>query len=204
MIMKKAAAPLLLLATVLLGCSGSPSASTAPAVPVGQMTPPFRFSGIITTLGTGTGPQTVMLQAEASALSTEVEMGQWDALLQSKGQTALVDALLKAPEKGWVRIGNNIAYSISVIRAKPLPNGGRQVIFASSRPISAAGVFSGQVSADYPIGLVEFTIGPDGKGKGVIYGMLKAGFKDGQFDLSSYSGGQPQLISDVLMQAGKF
>jgi hypothetical protein len=200
---KKAAAPLLLLATVLLGCSGSPSASTAPAVPAGQMAPPFRFSGVITTLGTG-GPQTLMFQAETSLLSTDAEIGQWDALLRDKGQTALVDALLKAPEKGWVRIGSGLAYSIPVIRAKALPNGGRQIAFASSRPISGAGMFAGAASADYPIGLVEITVGPDGKGKGMIYGMLKAGFKDGQFDLSSYSGGQPQLVSDVLMQVGRF
>ena len=61
----------------------------------------------------------------------------------------------------------------------------------------------GGSETDYPIGIIEVTVGPDGKGEGKIYGMIQASFKDGELDLSSYSGGRPQLVTNVLLTPGK-
>jgi len=196
---KHAVLPLLLLATALPGYAGSPS------VPAAQMALPLKISGVISAMGT-TGPQTVMLQAQANALSTDAEVAQLQTILKEKGQTDLVNTMYAwsdTNEKGWIRIGASLGYPIAVIRSKALPNGGRQIAFVSSRPISFAGAYTSAASTNYPIGLVLFTVGPDGKGEGKIYGAMQASFKDGEFDLASYSGGLPQLVSSVLMTPGK-
>lgn len=203
---KKVVFPLLRLTLAVLLCSGSPSASKEPAVPAGQMTPPLKISGVITAMGAG-GPQTVMLQAQANAISTDAEVAELQGILKQKGQTELVNTMYAwsdTKEKGFIRIGASLGYPIAVIRSKALPNGGRQIAFVSSRPISFAGAYAGTASTNYPIGLVVFTVGPDGKGEGKIYGAMQASFKDGEFDLASWSGGNPQLVASVLMQPGKF
>ncbi|HUM00750.1 MAG TPA: hypothetical protein VL084_00565 [Thermoanaerobaculia bacterium] len=203
---KKTLMPLLLLTALIVGCSDSPSASTgAPAVPAAQMAPPLKVTGVISAMGS-TGPQTVMLQAEATTLTTDAEIAQLKGILANKGQTEAVNTMYAwsdTNQKGWVRIGPSLGYPIAVIRSKTLANGGRQLAFVSSRPISFAGAYAGVASTNYPIGIVMFTVGADGKGEGKIYGAIQATVKDGEFDLSSYSGGQPQLVTNVLLTSGK-
>jgi hypothetical protein len=204
--MRKGALCLTILCAVLfLGCSSSPSASTAPAVPAAQMAPPLKFTGVITALG-APGPQTVMFQAEATTITTDAEVAQLKEILQQKGQTDAVNTMYKwsdTNQKGWVRIGPSLGYPIAVIRSKTLANGGRQIAFVSSRPISFAGAYTATASTNYPIGIVLITVGPDGKGEGKIFGAIQASIKDGEFDLSSWSGGRPQLVTNVLMTSGK-
>ena len=203
---KRTLMSLLLLTTVIVGCSGSPSASTgAPAVSPAQMTVPIKVSGVISAMGS-TGPQTIMLQAQATNFSTDAEVAQLQGILKDKGQRELVDTLYAwsdKNEKGWVRIGPSLGYPIAVIRSKALPNGGRQIAFVSSRPISFAGMKAGAAATEYPIGIFMVTVGPDGKGEGKIYGMIQAEVKNGEFELSSYSGGLPQLVTNILMTSGK-
>ncbi len=201
--MRNGGSRLVILSTALfLGCSLSTQA--APSVPTAQMALPLKFTGVISAMGS-TGPQTVMFQAEATSLSTDAEVAQLKGILAEKGQTDAVNTMYAwsdTNQKGWVRIGPSLGYPIAVIRSKALTNGGRQVAFVSSRPISFAGAWRGAAGTNYPIGIVLITVGPDGKGEGKIYGAIQASIKDGEFDLTSYSGGQPQLVTNVLMTSG--
>jgi len=203
---QKTVVPLLLLTALILGSSSSPSASTAaPAVPAAQMALPLKISGVISAMGSR-GPQTVMLQAEATTLTTDAEIAELKGILADKGQTEAVNTMYAwsdTNQKGWIRIGPSLGYPIAVIRSRTLANGGRQVAFVSSRPISFAGAHAGVASTNYPIGIVLVTVGADGKGEGKIYGAIQASVKDGEFDLSSWSGGLPQLVTSVLMTSGK-
>ncbi len=202
---KKSFVPAFLLVAAISGCSGSPSASTAPKVSADQMALPLKFTGVISAMGSA-GPQTVMLQAQATALSTDAEVADLKAILRDKGQTELVNTMYSwsdTNQKGWVRIGPSLGYPIAVIRSKALPDGGRQVALVSSRPISFAGAYKQTASTNYPIGIVLFTVDSQGKGDGKIYGAIQASFKGDQFDLSSFSGGLPQLVVNVEMTSGK-
>ena len=154
------------------------------------MTVPLNVSGVISSMGSA-GPQTIMFQGEVKGFTTDAEVAKFQDILKEKGQRELVDTLYASEQKGYVRIGPSRGYPIPVIRSKVLPNGGRRIAFAAARPLSFAGVEAGAAQTDYPIGIIEVTVGPDGKGEGKIYGMIQASFKDGELDLSSYSGDCP-------------
>jgi hypothetical protein len=202
--MRKGALCLVILSTALfLGCSGS-TETTPLTVPAAQATAPFHFTGVISAMGT-TGPQTVMLQAQATSITPDSQIDELKTILKDKGQTALVNTMYAwsdTAQRGYVRIGPSLGYPIAVVRSKTLPNGGRQVAFVSSRPISFAGAHAGAASTNYPIGIILLTVNSAGKGDGKIYGAMQASFSGEEFDLSSYSGGQPQLVTNVEMTMG--
>ncbi|MFI5180178.1 MAG: hypothetical protein ACHQPI_02175 [Thermoanaerobaculia bacterium] len=198
----RALALLLLPGVLVFGCSDSPSASSgAPPVPAAQMPLPLKFSGVLPTLGAD-GPHTVMFQAQANSLSSDAELAQLQTLFKEKGQTALVDELQVTGEKGWVRFGLKVAYPIPVIRSTALPGGGRKVVFTAARPISNTAEYSDQIFINYPIGVIELTVGPDGKGEGRLLSPVQAMITKGEFDLKSYSGIAHHLGS-IRMTPGK-
>ncbi len=193
----------LLFAMTILGCSGSPSASSgAPAVPAAQMPLPLAFSGVVPTMG-GVGPETTMFQARVDSLSTDAEITQWETLFREKGQTAFVNALFNADQRGWVRFASRVGYPIPIIRATALPNGGRKVLFVAARPMSMVAEYTQLAIVDYDIGMVEITVGPDGKGEGIVIPSLQPRIANGEFDLKSYSGGGARPIASIQMTSGK-
>jgi hypothetical protein len=195
--------PAVLLAMSILGCSGSPSASPgAPAVPAARMPLPLVFSGVVPTMG-GVGPELIMFQARADSLSSGAEIVRWETLFREKGQTALVNALFHADQRGWVRFASRVGYPIPVILATVLPDGGLRVVFAAARPMSMEAEYTQQAITDYGIGIVEITVGPDGKGEGILMPSLQPRLTNGEFDLKSYSGGGARPITSIQMTAGK-
>jgi len=204
--MRNSRSRLLLIPVAILGLFSSPAASAGDAAaPPAPIALPVNFSGVIVP-GRYTGSKTFLVQAKATAVSTDAEMAELKKILKDKGQTEVVNTMYRWSDldpKGSVRLGSSVSYPIAVVRSKALPNGGREVAFVSSRPISFAEAWPGSASMSYPIGIVVFTVDAKGKGEGKIYGAIQASIKDDDFDLSSWSGDLPLLVTNVRMTSGK-
>jgi len=114
--------------------------------------------------------------------------------LQTKGQTALVNAL-PANRAGTIRIGTSDGYPISIARQRQTAEG-RVVIMASNRPF--VGLTQGGVAgADSPIGFIQLQLKPDGTGTGTIIGAAQVSV-DADKNLTVASEAvQPGRLSDV-------
>ena len=90
--------------------------------------------------------------------------------LQTKGQTALVNAL-PGTRAGTIRIGTSDGYPISLARQRPTADG-RVILLASNRPF--VGMTQGGVAAaDSPIGFIQLELKADGTGTGTIIGAAQ-------------------------------
>ncbi len=90
--------------------------------------------------------------------------------LQTKGQTALVNAL-PGTRAGTIRIGTSDGYPISLARQRPTAEG-RVILLASNRPF--VGMTQGGVAAaDSPIGFIQLELRADGTGTGTIIGAAQ-------------------------------
>ena len=173
-----------------------PSTSQAESEPA-ETGLPETFTGRLADTG-GALPRagTTFFTLHIDRYSTEEEMLELLALLQEKGQDVVVDAMWDMEEKGWIKIGNTLGYHAAVIRS--FENEGYRIIRVfTDRPIQFVESMRGLRSRDYPFGLIELSIGPDGTGEGVLIAAAKAEFTEtAGVEFESY-GTQPFKILQI-------
>ena len=100
--------------------------------------------------------------------STPAERTALHQTLFKKGQDALLDALRDMRSVGRIYTPGNIGYDLRFAAQRTLPDGGREIIFATDRPMSFWELTNQPRSAQYPFTWVQFRVGPDGRGEGKI------------------------------------
>jgi hypothetical protein len=97
--------------------------------------------------------------------STEAERDSLLATLKEKGGTALLDALTKQPEAGFIRMPNTLGWTLYYARKTDLPDGGQRIVIATNRPLRFGEVQRQTRSVNYDFMLIEIHM-PKGGGKG--------------------------------------
>jgi hypothetical protein len=97
--------------------------------------------------------------------STEAERDALIQTLQEKGSTALLDALTKQPESGFIKMPNTLGWTLFYARKSDLPDGGTRIVLATNRPLNFNEVRQQSRSVNYDFMLVEMHF-PKGGGKG--------------------------------------
>jgi competence protein ComGC len=114
--------------------------------------------------------------------------------LQTKGQTALVNALPNT-RAGTIRIGTSNGYPISIARKRQTADG-TVVIMASNRPF--VGMTEGGVAgAESPIGFIQLQLKADGTGTGTIIGAAQVSVDANKNLTVASEAVQPGRLSDV-------
>jgi len=156
---------------------------------------PETFRGIMTVVN---GPQTgiVRMRLAMDRWSTVEERKAYGEAIKTGDNSALVTAMEKVTV-GYVQFDQNLRYPISYGIKVPTDKG-ELIRVATRRPISVRENVNGFVSRDYPIGVMEFVIGPDGKGKGTILAATNVKINDkGQLEVKSLPQNTgPQLVSE--------
>ena len=89
------------------------------------------------------------------------------ASFKEGGQTKLLNALQKVkPRNGYIRTPNSLGWDLKYARENQLPDGTRQVVIATDKPVSFLAAASGSDVMDYPFSFVEMRIKPNDKGEG--------------------------------------
>jgi hypothetical protein len=126
---------------------------------------PEEFSASYVDINTGrTGP----IQISVTRWSTSSERTTLQQTLFKKGQDALLDALRDMRSVGRIHTPGSIGYDLRFAEQRSLPDGGRELIFATDRPMSFWELTNQPRSAQYPFTWVQFRVGPDGRGEGKI------------------------------------
>jgi hypothetical protein len=100
--------------------------------------------------------------------SSDAERDRLVNALQTKGSSALLDALADARPVGTIRTPDSLAYDLRYAHQTKGEDGGREIVIATDRPISFWEAANNTRTLDYPFTVIQMRIGPDGKGTGTM------------------------------------
>jgi hypothetical protein len=89
------------------------------------------------------------------------------ALLQ-KGPDGLLKALQDMKPVGTIRTPDTLGYDLHYAAERPGVDGGRDVVFATDRPVSFWEAVNRPRLSNYPFTLIQIHMNPDGKGEGKL------------------------------------
>jgi hypothetical protein len=128
--------------------------------------------------------------------STEAEREALIATLKEKGSTALLNALTKQPEAGFIKMPNTLGWTLYYARKTDLPDGGQRIVIATNRRLGFGEVSQQKRSADYDFTLVEIHFpkgGGKGEGKMVPAAKVTWDKETNQIDIENYQAMPVQL-----------
>ena len=124
-----------------------------------------KFDASFVDLNSGrTGP----VQISVTRWSTADDRTRLTQTLFKDGQEALLDAVRDMRSVGRIYSPGSIGYDLRYAEERKLPDGGREIILATDRPMSFREIVNRPISADYPFTWVQFKMRPDGTGAGKI------------------------------------
>jgi hypothetical protein len=132
--------------------------------------------------------------------SSERERDELIATLKDKGSDALLKALQKLPRVGYIRRANGatIGWDLHFARERKLEDGGRQIVLATDRPISAWEAMNRPRSMDYDFTLADIRFDGDGKGVGKlsVAAKIRTDKETGAIEIEDF-GSEPVRLTDV-------
>jgi len=132
--------------------------------------------------------------------SSERERDELIATLKEKGSQALLDKLQKLPRVGYIRDANggSVGWDLHFARERKLDDGGRQIVLATDRPISAWEAFNRPRSSEYEFTLADIRFNGDGKGVGklAVAAKITSNPKTGAIEIENFSS-EPVRLTDV-------
>jgi hypothetical protein len=134
--------------------------------------------------------------------STDAEHDKLLDILETKGSDKLLDALqAMAPRAGYIRTTTSLAWDIQYAREHSLPDGGRQIIFATDRPMSFFEVRNQTRSSEYEFMWCEIHLDKNGIGEGKLAPLAKISFDKAKnhVEIENY-GIEPVRLTQVKVE----
>jgi hypothetical protein len=126
---------------------------------------PVHFSASYVDLNTGrTGP----VEISVTRWSTSAERKTLTQTLFKKGQDGLLETLRDMRSVGRIYTPGSIGSDLRYAEQRALPEGGREIILATDRPMSFWEIVNSPRSSMYPFTWVQFTMRQDGTGEGKL------------------------------------
>jgi hypothetical protein len=126
---------------------------------------PAQFTASYVDINSGqTGP----VQISVTRWSTPSERKTLTQTLFKKGQDALLDSLRDMRSVGRINTPGSIGYELRYAEQHTLPDGGREIILATDRPMSFWEIVNKPRSSQYPFTWIQFKMRPDGTGEGKL------------------------------------
>ncbi len=119
-------------------------------------------------------------------------------VLKSEGNAQMVADMSQLPQVGFIMTQGTLAYALYYARENTLPDGTRQIVLATNRPMTFGAAVSGGTKNRYDLGVAELHFSKDGKGEGKVIGqgMAKIDKSTGKIEVENYMG-QPTRLLDV-------
>ena len=152
----------LLLSAVAVASVVSWKVAVGTAQTLGQ---PEHFTASYVDMNTSrTGP----VEMDVRRWSTESERQELVQTLFKQGSDKLLDRLRDMHSVGRIYTPGSIGYDLRYASQRRLPDGGREIILATDRPMSFWEISNSPRSVQYPFTWVQFRMKPDGSGEGKL------------------------------------
>jgi hypothetical protein len=147
---------------------------------------PEEFTANAVDVNTG---RTGRVDISVTRWSTASERTKLVSALFDKGQDGLLKELRDMRPVGRIRTTGSIGYELRYAQQRPMPEGGREVVFATDRPMSFWELTNSSRSSDYPFTWARLEMRPDGTGEGQLAVAAKiTGDKDDRLiEVENYS-----------------
>jgi len=142
--------------------------------------------------------KTVTLNINVADYSSDQEVQELAATLQSKGSDALLKAIQKMKGNANAAVTGYTGWRVAVVRQRPTENG-RTIVMFGDRPISFYEARNAPRSKSYEFGLLILNVNDKGEGDGLLYGACQVKFnKDNQLEVEHY-GMAPARLAAVKL-----
>jgi hypothetical protein len=159
---------------------------------------PEQFSATAFGQGGMFSGKSVALNIYITDYSSDQEVEDLAATLQTNGSDALLKSIRKMKEKGRVSTTGRVGWRVGVVRQRPTEKGRRIVMF-SDRPISFYEAGAVTRSKNYEFGMLVLDVNDKGEGEGLLYGACKVKFtKDDQLEVENF-GQAPARLAAVKL-----
>ena len=126
---------------------------------------PVHFTAAVVDINTG---RTGRLEVSVDRWSTADERQNVITTSLKEGQDVLLEVLRDFKPVGRIYSPGSIGYDVRFSQQRELPDGGREIILATDRPMSFWELVNQPKSSDYPFTWVQFRMRPDGRGEGEL------------------------------------
>ena len=185
-----------LLGIVLLAVAAAAQAQVGGQRPESGNKPIETFTASAFSVQTG---GTGIIEIVINRWSTDGEREVLKSVLAAAGSQAMVKEMQNLPQVGYIKTAESgMGDALMYARSTELPDGGRQVVVATNRPISMAGSVAPGTAQKYDLSVVEMRWKKgDKKGEGKMTLAAEASIKDGKVGITNYMG-QPPVLRDVI------
>jgi hypothetical protein len=142
--------------------------SAAPGTHAQTMGEPEEFTAFAVSMGAYAGSGTASLIITVNRWNSPAERDALLMTLREKGHQAFFEAIRDAKRAGTLRTPNSVGYELRLAFDEPGKDGGRRVLIATDRPIGFTEATNRPPSMDYPLTVIDMSLGPDGKGEGTM------------------------------------
>ena len=159
------------------------------------------FTGRVMSVTTG---EAGVVEIVVNQWSPPVEKEILENVLAKAGSPAMVDEMERMPQVGYIRTPETMGDALFYGTDTTLPDGSRQVVFATNRPISAMATVGGGAKNNYDLSVIEIRFkkgSSKGEGKIVIGGKAAIDPKTHKLSISNYDN-EPPRLSDVKSKKG--
>ena len=146
-------------------------------------------------LGAGAG----RIDIRITRWSTDAERQRLVTTLREKGPRAALDALIDMRPVGTIKTPDSLAYDLRYAHQTPLEEGGRQIVFATDRPIGFWEAANRPRTIEYPFVVGQMQIGPDNEGKGTLSYAAKVRAYGDIIELENFSI-SPIMLTKITAQ----
>ena len=107
------------------------------------------------------------------------------------------------PRTGYIRTSRSLGWDLKYARENLLPDGARQIVIVTDKPVSFFAASNSSRTMDYPFSLIEirFPKGSD-KGEGKLLTQTSISTKNGRLELEIF-GQEPTRLTQVTQQKQK-
>jgi hypothetical protein len=139
--------------------------ASLPAQTIGEKLHITALAVNMSNIGTG-ATNTVLI--DINRWTPEAERQKLMDTFRQNGPDALLTALQKQPEVGFIRLPTTVGYQLRYAHEMPQPDGGRRIVIATDRPIGVWEAREQPRSINYPFTLIEIRTDKNGKGEGKL------------------------------------
>lgn len=130
--------------------------------------------------------------------STDAQRQALINVLQGEGSQKMVADMSQMPQVGFIMTEGTLAYALFYARENTLPDGTRQIVLATNRPISFGAAVTSRESNKYDLGVIEMRFDKKGKSEGkiIVAGKASIDKKTGKVEINNYQG-EPLRLPNI-------
>jgi hypothetical protein len=186
-------------AALVLGTPALARQGATPQEPTAK--DPIRFSAFGVSMQAGISGA---IQIAIERWTTDDERTALLNTMAKGGQKALLNALQDVKVRtGFIRTSNSMGYDLRYCRDNILPDGSRQIVIATDKPVSFLAASRQTRNMDYPFTFVEMRFAKGSlKGEGRMLAQTALSVKNGRLELENY-GQEPVRLTTITQQVEK-